>query len=272
MNFAICNELFEGLPLTRVCETVRELGYNGIELAPFTLGEQPARLCDKTRAALRQAISSAGLHCVGLHWLLAGAEGLHLTTADAGVRRETGVYLGQLARLCRELGGQVMVLGSPKQRSLEAGVSQAEALDHAREVLELALPALQDQDVVIAIEPLGPEETSFLNTADEAVHLIRQLDSPHVRLQLDVKAMATEAAAIPDLIRANREWLAHFHANDPNRLGPGMGSVDFVPILAALRNVDYRGWVSVEAFDFRPGADLIAAQSLANLRSALQAG
>ncbi len=270
MNFAICNELFEGWPLAAVCDKVRSLGYEAIEIAPFTLGEQPAALGGRELAALRKSITDAGLACVGLHWLLAGTTGLHLTTGDRATRQKTADYLGQLAGLCRELGGQVLVLGSPKQRSLEDGLTRLAAFDHAREVLEQVLPALEKNDVVLAIEPLGPEETDFLNTAGEAATLIDAVASPHVRLQLDVKAMATEALPIPAIIRDQRERLVHFHANDPNRLGPGMGDVDFLPILVALQSTDYHGWVSVEAFDFRPGAELIATQSLANLRMALE--
>ena len=65
--------------------------------------------------------------------------------------------------------------------------------------------------------------------------------------------MAAETTPIPDLIHNYRKQFVHFHANDPNRQGPGFGKLDFVPIMKALREIDYRGWVSVEPMDYTPG-------------------
>jgi sugar phosphate isomerase/epimerase len=183
------------------------------------------------------------------------------------VRRRTGEYLGQLARLCADLGGKVMVLGSPQQRNLLPGVSREQATDYAAEIFSAALPALEDAGLTLAQEPLGPQETDFWVMADEAAAMIERIGSPRVRLHLDCKAMAAEATPIPELIRRYRELMVHFHANDPNRQGPGFGELDFVPILKALNAIDYRGWVSVEVFDFAPGVERLARESIAYLQS-----
>ena len=162
------------------------------------------------------------MEVVGLHWLLAKTEGFHLTSPDAAVRQRTADYLVDLTRLCGDLGGRVMVLGSPVQRNLAEGMTKAQGMAYAAEVLGEVLPVLESHGVVLAVEPLGPQETNFLLTAAEAVELIDRVGSPQVRLHLDCKAMATEATPIVELIRRNRRWLAHFHANDPNRQGPGL--------------------------------------------------
>ncbi len=120
--------------------------------------------------------------------------------------------------------------------------------------------------VTIGLEPLGPAEGNFLLNAKAAVRLMGLVGSPHCKLHLDVKAMSSEAEPIADIIRANRKWLVHFHANDPNLLGPGMGSVDFKPIFGALRKIDYSGWVSVEVFKYEPSPDEIARQSIEYMR------
>jgi sugar phosphate isomerase/epimerase len=81
--------------------------------------------------------------------------------------------------------------------------------------------------------------------------------------------MSSEATPIPDLLRRNRTHLVHFHANDPNRQGPGFGQLRFEPILAALEEIGYNGWVSVEVFDYSPGVEQLAQRSIEYLRGCL---
>jgi sugar phosphate isomerase/epimerase len=270
MRFAICNELFQDWPWERALELTRECGYTGWEIAPFTLGGRPELLPAERRQQLADQVSRSGVEVVGLHWLLAKTEGYHLTTHDAEIRGRTARYLGQLAELCRDLGGSLMVLGSPLQRNFSpAEMTHAQAAENARQVLEAALPELEKHQVTLALEPLGPGEGNFWNHAAQTVEVIQQINSPNVQLHLDVKAMSTEGTDISDIIRANAAHLVHFHANDPNLLGPGMGDVDFVPIFKALRDVQYEGWVSVEVFDYKPGIEAIARQSMQNMRNAL---
>ena len=197
----------------------------------------------------------AGLSVVGLHWLLAKTEGLHLTSPDATVRRKTADYLGELARFCADLGGHPLVFGSPKQRNRLPDVKTDDAQRYAADVIRLSLPVLEETGVTLALEPLSPGTTDFLNTAAETVELIESVGSDRCRLILDCLAMSRESQPIPDLIRNHRERLVHFHANDPNAQGPGFGELDFIPIFQALREIHYAGWISVEVFDYaRPGA------------------
>jgi sugar phosphate isomerase/epimerase len=216
-------------------------------------------------------VQSAGVEVIGLHWLLAKTQGYHLTTSDAALRRRTGDYLGRLAELCRDLGGNLMVLGSPMQRNFDPQqMTHQQASNNAMEVLQQLLPTLEKFRVTLALEPLGPGEGNFWNHASQAVQVIEQLASPWVRLHLDVKAMSSEEKPIADVIRNNASWLHHFHANDPNLLGPGMGQVEFTPIFAALKEISYQGWVSVEVFDYTPGVEAIAVQSMQNMHKAMQ--
>ncbi len=266
MNYAICNETFQDWPLARACDFAAACGYRGLEVAPFTLAPLATDVTAAQREEVRRTIERAGLECIGLHWLLAKTEGFHVTHPDSSTRERTVAYLEELARLCRDLGGRVMVFGSPQQRSLLPGVMPEEAFDRLTDTFSRIVPTLEATDTVVAIEPLAPVETNVLNTAAEACRLIDRIGSPHVRLLLDVKAMSSEAEPIPEIIAAGSRHLEHFHANDANLQGPGFGTVDFAPIFAALDRVDYRRWVSVEVFDYAPGIERLARESIEYMR------
>jgi sugar phosphate isomerase/epimerase len=269
MKFAICNETYVDMPFKEAFALAREAGYTGIEIAPFTIATDVRQISSAKRDEIRRQAETAELEVIGLHWLLAKSEGLYLTTPDASVRQKTAEYLGELAKLCRDLGGRVMVLGSPKQRNLLPGVTHDQAMELAADCLRSAVPTLEECNVTIAVEPLSSIDGDFLTTADQGAQLIEMIGSNHCRLHLDVKAMSGESTPIPQIIERHASLLEHFHANDPNLKGPGMGEMDFVPIFQSLAKIDYRGWVSVEVFDYSPGAEVIGRESIEYMRDCI---
>ena len=272
IRLGICNELFEGWDFARVCREVKAVGFDGLEIAPFTLAPRITDVSPERRRELRTIVEDAGLATIGLHWLLAKTEGFYLTTPDATVRGRTVDYLEALAEATRDLGGSLMVFGSPKQRDLLPGVSYDQAFEFAAEVFTGIMPALDDFGVDFCLEPLAPSETNFLNTCAQANDLIDRVDHPRFLLHMDVKAQSSETSGtVPELIARYAPKAGHFHAQDVNLRGPGMGDVDFGPILEALVRSGYDRWVSVEVFDFSPGAEETARQSVATLRQALAA-
>ena len=271
MKLAICQELFEGWAWEDQCRFIAEVGYTGIEVAPFSLAPRIQDLATERRRTMKKQAEDHGLQIIGFHWLLAKTEGLHLTTADAASRRATSDYLIALGEACADLGGDLMVFGSPAQRSLEGGMTREEAYANAAEVFRACSLPLAERGVRICMEPLTPQETDFVNTCADAVELIEMVDQPNFCLHQDVKAMlGAESESIPNLIERHAAIVGHFHVNDSNLLGPGMGSTDFVPIFKALRKVDYSGWVSVEAFDASPGIERIARESFEYMTETLK--
>lgn len=270
MKFAICNETYQGWSLADTCASAAATGYQGLEIAPFTLKEDPRDLTLAESKAMGNVVRDHGLDVVGLHWLLVKPDGMHLTTPDDAIRQKTLDFGKHLADVCAAMGGKVMVWGSPKQRDLSEGESYNDAAKRAADLLRSLGEHCAPLDVSIAMEPLGPSETNFLTTAAETIELIKQVDQANIQLHLDVKAMSSETLSIPEVISASRDYTIHFHANDPNLLGPGMGEVQVQPFADALVASGYDKWVSVEVFNYEPGAENIARTSLQNLKQAFK--
>src|ERR1700687_5466085 len=128
MRIALCNEVLAGMPLERQCEYAARLGYDGLEIAPFTLHASPEKITTEDAGKIRATVEASGLVVTGLHWLLVKPDGLSLTDPDATVRGRTLDVMIRLTGLCGELGGTVLVHGSPKQRQIAPGESHAVAL------------------------------------------------------------------------------------------------------------------------------------------------
>jgi len=269
MQFALCNEMFTGRSHERVAATAAKLGYHGVEIAPFTLSEFPDRLPGTDRTKIRRAFEDSGVRVIGLHWLLAGPGKFSATTEDKDLFKRTREFLESMVVLCRELGGEVLVFGSPRQRSIEPRQDRREVFSRVAELFRRLCSPASESGVTICLEPLTSKETNFINTASEAVELISAVGHPSFKLHLDVKAMcAGENKPPADVVREfGPGRLHHFHANDPNLLGPGMGDFDFKPVAEALKEIGYDRWISVETFAEGPGPEAIARQSIETLKA-----
>ena len=266
MKFGICNEIFQGWKIDDVFAAAARIGYDAVEIAPFTLAKYVTEIPVAERTRIRAAAARAGVAISAIHWVLVQAEGMYLTAPDPAVRARTAEYFAALADFCADLGGRAIVVGSPKQRSLLPGVTYAQAWAWAQETFRPAVRRAEERGVTLCFEPLPAEDTDFVNTAEEALRFSREMNSRAFRLILDVRAMSHEAKPVPQILRECRGEFAYVHANDKNLKGPGFGAVDYGPIVAALRETGYDGTVSVEVFNFDEGAEEIATRSLAYLR------
>lgn len=266
MRFAICNEIYQGWSLEAAFAHIGRTGYDAVEIAPFTVAKHVTDLSATRRQEIRDLAKRSGIAISGLHWVLVQTEGMYLNHTDESTRRRTANYFVELVRCCADLGGDRIIVGSPKQRNILPGVSEQQAWDWATDSFRDAVKEAEQRGVVLCFEPLSPVETNFVNTAAEGIRFARQFNSPAMSVIIDVKAMCSEAKPIPQIIRESAGQFAYFHANDRNLKGPGFGDVDYAPIVAALRDARYDGTVSVEVFKFEEGADAIATKSLEYLK------
>lgn len=277
MKFALCNEVLQPLPFVQQCKLAADLGYDGLEVAPFTLAEDPMTLTDADAGALRRIAEDHGLQVFGLHWLLVAPAGLSIVSDDVAVRERTVAVMRRLCELCAAMGGSYLVHGSPKQRSVPPGATRAQAWERARESLAQAGQAAAGCGVTYCVEPLAPRETDLLNTVAEAAVLVDEIGNPALRTMIDCSAAGqAESEAVHALME---RWMptgriAHVQVNDPNRRGPGQGEMDFGPILQVLQRMEaqghFPGIVAVEPFDYIPDGPGCAARAIGYLRGIVQ--
>ncbi|HZT30904.1 MAG TPA: sugar phosphate isomerase/epimerase family protein [Bryobacteraceae bacterium] len=265
---AICNEAFEKWPFADACRAIRKAGYTGIEIAPFTLAEDPATVPAARRREVCDIIASEGLVFVGLHWLMVSPKGLHVTTPDAALRQRSWQHIDHLIDLCADLGpGGLMVFGSPFQRATTGGLGRAEATRHFVDGLVSVAPHAAARGVTILIEALPIGQCDVVQTLDEAAGLVRQIDHPAIRTMFDVHNAVDETVPHASLVETHYDFIRHVHVQELDGRHCGAGDYDFQPLLAVLRRRAYPGWVSLEAFDFSPGAERLANESLRHLES-----
>jgi len=270
MKLAVCNEFFENWKIEKVFNYAAEIGCDGVEIAPFTLAQSVTRISQARRRSIRRSAEKAGVEIVGLHWLLASPPGLYLTHPDPHIQKVTLEYIKSLIGFCGDLGGRVMIHGSPAQRKLKRGWNREECWKRAVGIFQACTPEMEANGVTYCIEALTPKETNILNSVAEALQMVADVDHPCFQTMMDAKAAASETVSHVDVIARAGKALRHVHVNDPNLRGPGFGDLSFAPILRALKDRGYDGYVSVEVFDFRPDPQTIAARSIGYLRGILE--
>jgi D-psicose/D-tagatose/L-ribulose 3-epimerase len=265
---AICNEAFEKFSFADACRAIRKAGYQGIEIAPFTLAEDPATIPAAQRRAYKSIMESEGLRFVGLHWLMVSPKGLHVTTPDDGLRARSWQHIRNLIDLCADLGrGGIMVFGSPSQRATTGGLSRDQATAHYVEGLASVAPHAAGRGVTILVEALPKGQCDVVQSLDEAASVVRQIDNPGVRTMFDTHNAVDETEPHAVLLDRHYDLIRHVHVNEMDGKHCGAGSYDFKPVLNVLKRRGFPGWVSLEAFDFAPGAEKLANDSLRYLES-----
>ena len=274
MRIALCNEVIAPMPFPKQCEYAKKLGYDGLEIAPYTLSDEPHRLGSAQLAAARAAAEDAGIAVTGLHWLLVKPGGLSISTADDQARKRTLDVMLAFIDQCAELGGRYLVHGSPHQRRVDPGDTRAAALARARDCFARAAERAAKAGVVYCVEPLSSDQTPLINTLEEAVQIVEAVGNPALKTMLDCSAAGRmEKEPLAALVE---RWLpkgviAHVQVNDRNRQGPGQGEQRFAPLIGALRRHGYGGDLAVEPFDYVPDGPAAAARAIGYIRGIVEA-
>lgn len=272
MKISLCNEVIATLSFEDQCRFIRATGYDGIEIAPFTLGEEPHKLPASKKKEVKKIAADYGVPVTGLHYLMIAPQGLSITSGDKAVRERSTQVMCALCDLAAELGAKLLIHGSPSQRLLEPG-REAEQTKYGIECFAKAAEAAARNKVVYLLEPMSVQSTGFINTVEQAARVVRDINSPGLGTMLDCAAAGhSETEPIPDVLK---KWIptgliAHIHFNDPNRRGPGEGDLAIAPIVQALRDAGYKGDAAVEPFIYEPDGPSCAARGIGYLRGIME--
>ena len=273
MRISLCNEVIVPMPFPKQCEYAAKLGYDGLEIAPYTLAEDPRHMSSALVAASRRAAEDAGIAVTGLHWLLVKPAGLSISTKDDAVRQRTLDLMFSLVDLCAELGGRYLVHGSPGQRRIDPGETREAALGRAQACWAAVAERAQKAGVVYCVEPLSSVQTPLVNTLEEAAQIVAAIGNPALKSMLDCSSAGVMEKE--PLSRLAERWLpkgliAQVQVNDRNRQGPGQGEQKFAPLFAALLKHGYAGDIAVEPFDYVPDGPGAAARAVGYLKGILE--
>ena len=218
---------------------IREAGFDGVEV-PMYKGR------DFAVAALREGLADTGMECTICSVLV---EGLSLTSDDAGVRAKAVEQLRENIATTAEVGARI--IAGPMYSPVGYMTGRRRTADEWRRAVECWQelgPWLAQHEVVAAIEPLNRFETYFLNTAEDSARFCDEVGHPNVGILFDTFHANIEEKSIADGYRRVARHLKHVHTCENHRGTPGSGHVEWAEVFAAIREIGYDGWLTIESF------------------------
>lgn len=277
MKYGICHEHFADQPFDTAIELFADLGYDGVEITPWSVVDAVDSAADDELAAIREGVESAGLDVIGVPRVFSASDTeYHIGHLDPDVRERTVAYLRDVVEFCAAIGGGLVLYGSPVQRNVPDGVSHdriyENTLDSFRDPALLEL--LESTDVVLCMEPISPGYSNFITNTAAAVEFVERVEHPKVGVALDGFHLAREDRSPSDCLREAEPYLAHVHSDGDTGRGAADGTLEYGPILETLSEIGYDGYLSLEIHEciFDEVSEpldpaLVAEESLEYLRS-----
>jgi sugar phosphate isomerase/epimerase len=243
VKLAVSNIAWEPKELETHLTLLKNLECEGVEIAPSCIWPEPVNTSEVERKRLERLIKDYGLELVGFHALLYNHPELKIFDSTETLK-ETASYMQELIHLCRDLGGRVMVFGSPRNRERKFR-TQEECLSIANDFFHFLATEAEKYNVFICIEPLY-QNCDFITSSLEGLSMVNQVNHPNFRLHLDIRAMQEAGEDFYRVFSMCAEVLEHIHVGDSNLSPPGYDGFNHRAIATALRKSGYNKYVSIE--------------------------
>ncbi len=244
MKIAISNIALDNSKLSEYLKFIKNLGCSGIELAPSIIWPEPVNASLEERKKFKKFVENQGLKIVGFHALLFSRPDLQLFKTSES-RENTVKYLFQMIKLCSDLGGSQLVFGSPKNRILH-NREYSECLHQAKEDFFKLAEFSKKLNIFFCIEPLGKDETEFIQSIEEGGNMVNNINHPNFKLHLDTKAIFATKENPEEKILKFKNLIQHVHIGDTNLKEPGSINQGHEKIGKALKKINYSNFLSIE--------------------------
>jgi len=232
-------------------DRVAELGFDVLEVNAGTITHMKSegRQSLKAHADDKNIILS---HCIGL------PHKYDIASEDEAIRENGIAYLEKIAEAIGEMGGgnlSGIIYGSWPATMPEGETDKRPYVERSAASMKKAIQAAEDNNVVFNMEVVNRFEQFLMNTCDEAIAYVKAVDSPNAKILLDTFHMNIEEDFIGEAIQKAGDELGHLHIGENNRMPPGYGHIPWTEVGAALRKIDYQGYVVMEPF-LMPGGEV----------------
>lgn len=252
-------------PLEEVIRRLAEIGYDGIEIGCAAPHAWPDYLNERRRKELRQILDDNGIAASSLLPAPGGGPGVNPASPLLEERQWTVQHYKDVVDLAADLGAPtVLYIAGWQIYGASADDARAWSVESLRQIAQHA----SEKGVTICVEPT-PADSNLVETADDALSMMREVGLSNVKVMFDTFHALYRNEVPSDYVYAMGEHLGHVHISDRDRLAPGSGGMDFAPVLQALKEIGYDGYLAMEiGFNARSThPDAMARQALSHLKA-----
>jgi len=264
VSYGSMETLLPSYDLEETMKRLSRIGYDGIEIVAAQPHAYPPFLSEADKAHIANLFQKYKLACSSMMAMPAGGPGCNPASIFPEERAWTIGYMKQVIDLAQQWGCKRLAF-VPGWTLF--GTTREQGWNNTLETLKEVGAYALERDVTICIEPTATD-SNIIDSPDDAILMAKQTGLPNIGLMFDVAHALFRRENPADYIYTAGDYLKHVHFSDSDRLAPGSGTVDFLPLMQALKDIGYKDYITMEiGFSRTTGVDSLARKSLEHLKA-----